>query len=156
MHALRNIHNALVPGGLLVDTQPVGPHPRVAAGGDELGTLDMRKWTETITAVDEQFDETIAARLYEQTHEQTLVIRDTFDDGPDCLETAGAWRGTRVPQPLADRLAAVRRSTGTPSRASTPVRVRVTTPTSTDRTAGEARRDGQKKRCETASFELRE
>lgn len=107
MHALHNIHAALVPDGLLIDTQPVGPHPRVAVNGDELGTLDMHEWTETIHAVDEQVDETIAAGLYEQTDERTLVIRDTFDDGPDCLEITGTWQGTRVPQPLADRLAAM-------------------------------------------------
>lgn len=108
MHALRNIHSALGPDGLLVDTQPVGPHPRVAANGDELGTLDMHAWIETIRAVDERVAETIAAGLFEQTDERTLVIRDTFDDGPKCLEIIGTWRGTCVPQPLAGRLAAVR------------------------------------------------
>ena len=108
MHALRNIHAALVPRGMLVDTQPIGPQPRVAANGDELGTLDMHEWIETIHAVDERVAETIAAGLYEQRDERTLVIRDTFDDGPDCLEITGTWQGTRVPQPLADRLAAMR------------------------------------------------
>ena len=107
MHALRNIHSGLVPGGLLVDTQPVGSHPRVAANGDELGTLDMHEWLNTIHAVDERVDEAIAAALFEQTHERTLVITDTFDDGPASLGTMRTWRGTRVPKPLADRLAAV-------------------------------------------------
>jgi SAM-dependent methyltransferase len=108
VHALRNIHAALVPGGLLVDTQPIGPRPRVAATGDELGTLDMDEWIETIRAVDERVDETVATGLYEKPNERMLVIRSTFDDGPDCLEITRTWRGTRVPQPLADRLAAVR------------------------------------------------
>ena len=108
MHALHNIHAALVPDGLLVDTQPIGSQPRVAANGAELGTLDMHEWIETIRAVDERVDETIATGLFEQTDERTLVIRDTFDDGPNCLEIIGTWRGTRVPQQLADRLAAVR------------------------------------------------
>ena len=108
MHALRNIHSALVPDGLLVDTQPVGPKPRVAANGEELGTLDMHEWIETIHAVDERVAETIAAGLFEQVDERTLVIRDTFDDGPHCLEIIGSWRGTHVPQPLANRLASVR------------------------------------------------
>jgi len=107
VHALRNIHAALVPRGLLVDTQPVGPHPRVAANGNELGTLDMHEWLETIHAVDERVAETIAGGLFEQTDEQTLVIRDTFDHGPNCLKTIVTWRGTRVPKPLADRLAVV-------------------------------------------------
>jgi hypothetical protein len=30
VHALRNIHSALVPNGLLVDTQPISAHPRVS------------------------------------------------------------------------------------------------------------------------------
>lgn len=108
MHALRNIHAALVPDGLLVDTQPIGSQPRVAADGAELGTLDMREWIETIDAVDARVEETIATGLYEKQDERTLVIRSTFDDGPDCLEITGTWRGTRVPRRLADRLAAMR------------------------------------------------
>ena len=108
MHALRKIHAALVPDGLLVDTQPIGSQPRVAANGDELGMLDMHEWMKTIRAVDGRVAETVAAGLYERTNERTLVIRSTFDDGPDCLEITGTWQGTRVPQPLADRLAAVR------------------------------------------------
>lgn len=108
MHALRNIHAALALDGLLVDTQPIGSRPRVAANDAELGTLDLREWIETIRAVDERVDETIAAGLYEKTDERTLVIRSTFDDGPDCLEITGTWQGTRVPKRLADRLAAIR------------------------------------------------
>ena len=108
MHALRNIHRALVPDGFLVDTQPIGPHPRVATNGDELGTLDMHEWVETIQAVDERVAEAIAAGLFEQTGERMLVIRDAFDDGPNCLEIISTWRGTRVPPPLADRLSDVR------------------------------------------------
>ena len=108
MRALRNIHAALVRDGVLVDTQPIGSQPHVAADGDELGTLDMHEWLETIHAIDDRVDETIATGLYEKTDERTLVIRSEFDDGPDCLEITGTWQGTRVPQPLADRLAAVR------------------------------------------------
>lgn len=108
MHALRNIHAVLVRDAVLVDTQPIGPQPRVAAHGDELGTLDMHEWNKTVCAVDALVDETIAARLYEKTDERVLVIRSTFADGPDCLEITGTWQGTRVPQPLKDRLAALR------------------------------------------------
>ena len=107
MRALRNIRSALVPGGLLVDTQPIGPHPCVVAEGDELGTLDMHEWIETIHAVDERVGETISAGLFEQMDERTLVIRDTFGDGSNCLEVIATWRGTSVPPPLAARLAAV-------------------------------------------------
>ena len=46
MHALGNLHHALVPDGLIVDTQPISAQPRVLADNVELGTLDMREWAE--------------------------------------------------------------------------------------------------------------
>jgi hypothetical protein len=108
VHALRNIHAALVPDGKLVDTQPISAHPRVSANGTELGALDMREWIETIDAVDERVIESIVAGLYDVTDEREFAVTSVFDDGPDCLEIAGDWQGTRVPQPLADRLAVTR------------------------------------------------
>ncbi|MFL5954411.1 MAG: hypothetical protein ACJ76I_09925, partial [Gaiellaceae bacterium] len=72
MHALTNIHAALAPDAILVDTQPFGERPSVAAGGAELGTLDMREWLETIRAVDALFAETVAAGLYELQHEERI------------------------------------------------------------------------------------
>lgn len=105
MHALHNIRASLARDGLLVDTQPISPHPRVIANDAELGALDMRDWIETIHAGDERVDETIAAGVYELTHERDLLVTSTFDDGPDCLAITGAWQGTRVPELLADRLA---------------------------------------------------
>jgi hypothetical protein len=106
VHALRNIHAALAPDAILVDTQPLGERPPVAAGGAELGTLDMREWLETIRAVDALFAETIAAGLYELQHEEGISVTDTFDTGPECLTAAEGWRGTEVPRLLAARLAA--------------------------------------------------
>jgi hypothetical protein len=106
VHALRNIHAALAPHAILVDTQPLAERPSVAAGGAELGTLDMREWLETIRAVDARFAETVAAGLYELQHEERISVTDTFDSGPECLTAAEGWRGTQVPRLLASRLAA--------------------------------------------------
>ena len=106
MRALRNIHAALAADGILVDTQPVSASPPVASDGGELGPLDMREWLDTIHAVDERFAETIAAGLYELEHESWFVVTDSYDNGPECLETVSGWRGTRVPSGVAQRLAA--------------------------------------------------
>jgi hypothetical protein len=103
VHVLRNIHTALSRDGLLIDTQPVSTHPRVAAPV-ALGTLDMRDWLDTIHAVDERLSETITAGLYELEHEQHFTVTDSFDDGRECLETVSSWRGTEVPASLASRL----------------------------------------------------
>jgi len=106
VHALRNIHAALAPNGILVDTQPVSARPPVASDGGELGTLDMHDWLDTIHAIDERFAETIAAGLYELQHESRFVVTDSYDNGPECLDSVSGWRGTRVPPELAQPLAA--------------------------------------------------
>jgi hypothetical protein len=104
VHALRNIHAALIPHGLLVDTQPVSALPRVSTKEMELGTLDMRAWINTIHDVDQRFAETINAGLYSLEHEQRFVVADRFADGPECLETVGSWRDTQVPPSVTSRL----------------------------------------------------
>ncbi len=104
MHALHNIHAALTPDGLLVDTQPLSPHPSAAADGAELGTLDMREWLDTIRAVDHLIAEVVDAGFYETQHEARFVVTDAFDNGRECLETASSWRQARVPRPLASLL----------------------------------------------------
>lgn len=105
MHALHNIHVALVPDAILVDTQPVSARPPVAADGFTVGTLDMREWLETIQAVDKLVAETIADGLYTLQHESRFAVTDSFDTGPECLETVAGWQGTRVPDNVSARLA---------------------------------------------------
>ena len=106
VHALRNIHAALVPDAIVVDTQPVSARPPVASGGVALGALDMRKWLKTIQAIDELFAETISVGLYELQHEARFVVTDTYDNGPECLEIVGSWRGTSVPDSVSTELRA--------------------------------------------------
>ena len=106
MHALRNIHAALAPAGILVDTQPVSASPSIAAEGGQRGSLDMRDWLDTIHAVDERFAETIADGLYGLQHESRFIVTDSYDSGPECLEIVSGWRGTRVPSEMTQRFAA--------------------------------------------------
>lgn len=106
MHALHKIHAVLAPGAILVDTQPVSARPDVASNGVSLGSLDMRAWLDTIQAVDELLAETVRIGLYELQRESRFVVADTFGDGPECMEIVNGWRGTRVPDSVAIRLAA--------------------------------------------------
>lgn len=100
MRALRNIHSALIPNGLLVDTQPVGPQPLVAIGGEEAGRIDMFEWMSTVAAVDLMLDETVDCGLFEMCDEVAIAVVDSFDNGAECLSTVAAWRGTHVPAAL--------------------------------------------------------
>jgi hypothetical protein len=105
VNALRRIHAALVPGGLVVDTQPVSARPSVEAFGVELGTLDMDEWRGTIDAVDRLVAETIDDGFFALQAESELVVTDAFDDGPEMVESVSGWRGTRISDALARRVA---------------------------------------------------
>lgn len=108
MHALHNIHAALVPDAILVDTQPVSARPPVASAVVSLGTLDMREWLDTIQVADELVAETIHAGLYALQHESRFGVTDTYDTGAECLEIVSGWRGTRVPHGVSARVGATK------------------------------------------------
>jgi hypothetical protein len=101
--ALRRIHAALVPGGIILDTQPISAHPPVTAAGRELGTLDMRAWGTTIEAIDRLVTQTIDDGLFALDAEHRFVVTDTFDDGREFVEEASGWQGTRIPHVLERR-----------------------------------------------------
>jgi hypothetical protein len=121
VNALREVHRVLVPGGLLVDTQPVSPRPAVLADGTLLGTLDMREWRAVVDAVEEQVQRAFEDGLFTIDTERSLVVSETFDNGPECVETVAGWRGTTISARLARRAAAA----PPPLRVDQDVRLRV-------------------------------
>ena len=108
MHALRQLHAALVPGGIVVDTEPLSPRSRVEDTDGRLGRLDMRDWRQTIDAVDARVALAIDAGLFAVDGERVVEVADEFDSGPEFLEVVGDWRGTRIPTSVAERAAAAR------------------------------------------------
>jgi hypothetical protein len=103
VHVLRQIHAALLPGGLVVDSQPVSPDSRVEAADGGLGALDMREWRATIDAVDERTAEAIGLGLFSVESEHTITVPDEFDSGAEFIQVVSGWRGTRIPPPVAAR-----------------------------------------------------
>jgi len=104
VNALHRIHAVLVPGGLVIDTQPISARPPVEADGIELGTLDMREWRRTIDAVDRLVAETIDDGLFAVETERRFMVADTADDGPALVDTVRHWQGTTVSRVLARRI----------------------------------------------------
>jgi hypothetical protein len=102
--ALTRIHAALVPGGVLVDTQPVSLRLPVALDGEPIGELEDDEWLETVAAVDEELEKTVDAGLFELRHEERYGIVHEFGSGAECLEVVGTWAGTSVPGAIAARL----------------------------------------------------
>jgi hypothetical protein len=121
VHALRNIHAALVSGGPVIDTQPVSAHPRIEANGRELGTLDMREWARTIEQIDRLTEQTIGEGLFTIDEERRFTVTDSYDDGSEFVAEARQWAGTRVDDALARRVARERR----PVRLHQEIRLRV-------------------------------
>jgi hypothetical protein len=107
VNALRRIHAALTAGGLVIDTQPLSPHPTVDGAAGRLGFLDMREWSEIIGAVDERVEQTIDAGLFANEGEDRFIVIDTFDGGGTlAADVVANWKGTRIPDDLSRRLAA--------------------------------------------------
>ena len=106
MNALREVHRVLVPGGRLVDTQPISPRPAVLSDGTRLGALDMRDWRATIDAVEERVQRVLGDGLFTIEQERSLVVIETFDNGPELVETVAGWQGTKISRRLARAAAA--------------------------------------------------
>jgi hypothetical protein len=106
--ALRTIHAALTPGGVVVDTQPVSTDPPVEAEARELGTLDMREWGRTIELIDGRFEAAFRDGLFAVQAERTFIVTDSFGDAAEMLTIVRDWLGTRIPTALEQRVARAR------------------------------------------------
>jgi hypothetical protein len=102
--ALSRIHAALVPGGVVIDTQPVGSRMLVRVEDEPAGELEEDEWLEKVAAVDAGLEEAIDAGLFELKHEERYALVHSFDSGSEALEEASSWVGTRIPKAVAERL----------------------------------------------------
>ena len=104
MHALRKIHRALVPGSLVLDSQPLSAHPPVESDNGRLGTLDMTEWAQTIATIDRLVEQTIDQGLFDLERESRYVVTDEYDDGAEFVAVTRDWAGTDVSDALAARV----------------------------------------------------
>ena len=83
--ALTRLHAALVPGGVLVDTQPVSLRLPVTLGGEPIGELEDDEWLEIVAAVDAEVEKALTAGLFELRHEERYSVVHEFGSGDECL-----------------------------------------------------------------------
>lgn len=121
MNALRKIHDALAPGGVVIDTQPVSALPPVVSESGLLATLDMRDWARSIASIDSRIDRTIQDGLFDLIESAHFVVSDEYDDGQELIDVTRDWQGTVVDDAFARRVGGERQ----PVRLDQTVRLRV-------------------------------
>jgi hypothetical protein len=77
-----------------------GPGAAWASRGGGLATIRASLSTRTLVA------ETIDDRLFAVEAQSSFIVIDTFDDGPELVESVSGWRGTQISSALARRVAA--------------------------------------------------
>ena len=102
MHALRQIHQALVPGGVLLDMHPVPPSTRAEVDGKSLGDFDDAEFMQTVADAEAKIE---GSGLFERMSELEFDYLERYDDPAQLLEDIEeGWEGCTVPPELAVRI----------------------------------------------------
>jgi SAM-dependent methyltransferase len=101
VHALRQIHRALVPGGILLDMHPIRPATRAEIGGVSLGDFDDAEFFEIVDATEKPLAETDLFALEDEVEFEYL---ERYDDAEELLEDVEGWEGCLTPADLAERI----------------------------------------------------
>ena len=105
MNALRQIHQALVPGGALLDMHPVPPSTRAeVAGGVVLGEFDDAQFMGTVAAAEAAIER---SGLFTRESETHFDYRERYDDAAELLtDIEEGWEGCRIPDDVRARIVA--------------------------------------------------
>lgn len=100
VHALRRASEAVVPGGLVIETHSVPPAGPVVADGAVLGRLDLDEFFAGVAAMEREVERALEQRLLRLRRTLQLTIHERFATGDDFVADASGWAGTRVPPAL--------------------------------------------------------
>lgn len=102
MHALRQIHKALVPGGVLLDMHPVPPSTRAEVGGKSLGEFDDSEFMRLVADAENKLEQ---SGLFTRESELEFDYLERYDDPAQLLEDIEeGWDGCTVPPELETRI----------------------------------------------------
>jgi hypothetical protein len=102
VHALRQIHQALVPGGVLLDMHPVPPSTRAEVRGESLGEFDDSEFMEIVAAGEAKIED---SGLFTRGSELEFDYLERYDDPAQLLEDIReGWDGCRIPAELEKRI----------------------------------------------------
>jgi hypothetical protein len=120
VHALRNIHRMLVPGGVLLDLQPIPPSPTIHAGGELLGRLDQSEVWDRFGMTEPGVEEVVREGLVGLETQLEFDVIERFESKQTLIETIVE----RDDWGVTDQLAALLESANPPIDARDHVRLR--------------------------------
>lgn len=86
MHALRHVHELLVPGGTLVDIHPVTEN-QVEAGGSPVGVIPEAEWSAVdLPNAEARLRESVADGLYELETVAEFDVLQHYDHAEELIE----------------------------------------------------------------------
>ncbi len=86
MHALRHVHELVVPGAIIVDMHPV-TEEQVEAAGEPVGVIREPDWiSRDLPASEAALRQAIADGLYELEAETAYDVLQHFDDAEELIE----------------------------------------------------------------------
>jgi hypothetical protein len=102
VNALRNIHQALVPAGILLDMHPVPPATRAEVRGVSLGEFDDAEFQDLVKTAEACILET---GLFEHETEIEFDWVERYDDPIELLtDVQEGWDGCNIPPDLEARI----------------------------------------------------
>jgi hypothetical protein len=104
VNVLRQTHQALVPGGVVVDLHPIGIGAHLEAGGQQLGELDEADFRELVVATEAGLEETIRRGLFVREAVLRRELVERWDDAEELLEDVAEWETQRVPPDVERRV----------------------------------------------------
>jgi hypothetical protein len=104
VHVLRNVHEALVPRGLVLDIHPLGLDFAVRAGRTGIGFVDASKFAAVVDAMDQALAATIEEGMFEDVRSLRRHVVERFDNAAEALEEADGWTNLRMPSAVRRRL----------------------------------------------------
>jgi hypothetical protein len=108
VHVLRNVQQAVGPGGRVLDIHPLGIDMAVLAGSRGLGFIDTSEFALVVEAMNEAVDQVVSEGLLEELRTVRRVVVERFDDPAEALEEASSWENLRLPAAVAQRLRATK------------------------------------------------
>jgi hypothetical protein len=104
VHALRQIHQALVPEGVLLDVHPIPPSTRAEVRGESLGEFDDAEFMELVAAAEAMLED---SGLFIHESELEFDYLERYDDAAEMLDDIReSWEGCGIPSELEHRILA--------------------------------------------------